>query len=166
MVVVVAVVLLLVVVVVVGGGEGGGGVVVGGGAAAAVVVVVVVVIVVEVVAATAHSIVANSYPPPGYPWLPRTQSGRILVGFFWVFCIVIVATYTENLIAFLVVDSVVLPFTNLAELAAQSEYQWGVVKSYACEQIFRVDILGGQGGWGGVGGGGGVYKTAHNLVHL
>ncbi len=56
----------------------------------------------------------------------------------------IVAIYTGNLIAFLVVDSVVLPFTNLAEMVAQSEYQWGVVKSYACEQIFRVDIGGGE----------------------
>ncbi len=50
----------------------------------------------------------------------------------------IAATYTGNLIAFLVVDSVALPFNTLAEMAAQSEYQWGVVKSYALEQIFRV----------------------------
>ncbi|XP_067682645.1 probable glutamate receptor [Haliotis asinina] len=58
---------------------------------------------------------------------PRSESGRILVGFWWLFCIVIAASYSGTLIAFLTVNRDILPFSSIADIASQNEYRWGVV---------------------------------------
>ena len=80
---------------------------------------------------------------PGSPWTPRSHSGRILVAFYWIFCIVMVATYTGNLTAFLAVETVTMPFNSLSEMIQQNDYTWGLVKTYAVEGMFRVTIANG-----------------------
>lgn len=45
-------------------------------------------------------------------YLPTAQSGRFVVGFWWMYCIVVVATYSGNLIAFLTVCSCLVLFNE------------------------------------------------------
>ena len=77
----------------------------------------------------------------GGPWLPDNQSSRVMIGSFWFFAIIITATYTGNLIAFLAVSNVKLPFETLAELAAQSKVSWGTAEGVALVMLFRVSSI-------------------------
>ena len=55
-------------------------------------------------------------------------SGKILVGGWFFFCLVIVATYTANLAAFLTANSFTTNINSLNELAKQSDILYGTVK--------------------------------------
>ncbi|XP_046351217.1 glutamate receptor ionotropic, kainate 2-like isoform X1 [Haliotis rufescens] len=57
--------------------------------------------------------------------LPKSQPGRILISFVWLFCIIVVAAYSGNLIAFLTVSKNYPPFKTLAEVTEQTDYTWG-----------------------------------------
>lgn len=59
--------------------------------------------------------------------VPNSPSGRILVSAFWLFSIVLVGTYSGNLIAFLTVPLDKPPFNSLDEMTAQTEYKWGTI---------------------------------------
>ncbi|XP_061178448.1 probable glutamate receptor [Saccostrea echinata] len=59
--------------------------------------------------------------------LPNSQSGRTMITFFWLFSIIMVATYSGNLIAFLTVTIDKPPFNSLEELVEQDEYKWGIL---------------------------------------
>ncbi|ELU06044.1 hypothetical protein CAPTEDRAFT_188571 [Capitella teleta] len=63
--------------------------------------------------------------------LPDAQSGRFFTGFYWMACIVIVATYGGNLIAFLTVSKDVLPFDFFEEMVNQDEYKYGILNGTA-----------------------------------
>ncbi|XP_069125666.1 glutamate receptor ionotropic, kainate 2-like [Argopecten irradians] len=52
---------------------------------------------------------------------PTAISGRCIVGFWWVFTILITSTYTANLAAFLTVTIAVKPINSLNELAAHEQ---------------------------------------------
>ncbi|KAK2151102.1 hypothetical protein LSH36_375g02036, partial [Paralvinella palmiformis] len=54
--------------------------------------------------------------------LPSAQSGRFVVGFWLMYCLVVVASYSGNLVAFFTVSNPALPFTNLKEVLA-SDYK-------------------------------------------
>ncbi|XP_046572367.1 glutamate receptor ionotropic, delta-1-like isoform X2 [Haliotis rubra] len=57
--------------------------------------------------------------------LPKSSPGRILISFVWLFCIIMVAAYSGNLIAFLTVSKNYPPFKTLAEVTEQTDYTWG-----------------------------------------
>ncbi|KAK7468196.1 hypothetical protein BaRGS_00036557 [Batillaria attramentaria] len=57
--------------------------------------------------------------------LPQSSSARMLISAWWLFSIVIGATYSGNLIAFLTVQIEDKPFETLAELLDQDTYSWG-----------------------------------------
>ncbi|XP_025104888.1 glutamate receptor U1-like [Pomacea canaliculata] len=57
--------------------------------------------------------------------LPESCSGRILQAAWILFSIVIGATYSGNLIAFLTVELEQMPFQTLGELLNQDVYKWG-----------------------------------------
>ncbi|CAG5132019.1 unnamed protein product, partial [Candidula unifasciata] len=52
---------------------------------------------------------------------PKSNSGRLVLGSWWVFTIVFVSTYTANMAAVLTVTIYDKPINSLAELASQSE---------------------------------------------
>ena len=60
--------------------------------------------------------------------MPRSNSGRTMVSVWFLFCLVIAATYSGNLIAFLTVTKEKIPFNSLAELATLDDtYTWGTI---------------------------------------
>ncbi|XP_078311780.1 uncharacterized protein LOC111133837 isoform X2 [Crassostrea virginica] len=59
--------------------------------------------------------------------LPNSQSGRTMITFFWLFSLIMVATYSGNLIAFLTVSIEKAPFNSLEELVDQEDYRWGIL---------------------------------------
>ncbi|XP_048244531.1 glutamate receptor ionotropic, kainate 2-like [Haliotis rufescens] len=59
--------------------------------------------------------------------LPFSASGRFLVASWWIFSIVMSATYSAKLIANLAVPRVDKPFSSTRELLENTDYKWGVV---------------------------------------
>ena len=73
----------------------------------------------------------------GNRWMPEAQSGRMMVGAFWFFSIVVVATYTGNLIAFLAVNKVRMPFDTLESMIKQTSVKYGPASGVALVMLFR-----------------------------
>ncbi|OWF41423.1 Glutamate receptor ionotropic, kainate 2 [Mizuhopecten yessoensis] len=59
--------------------------------------------------------------------LPRSQTGRTLLSSWWLFCIIMMATYSGNLIAFLTVNKDKPPFSTVAGMLQQDHYRWGTI---------------------------------------
>ena len=82
--------------------------------------------------------VALSFILPGNPTLPSCTSGRIIMS-SWLLCLlVITATYTGNLVAFLTVTKVPVPFDSLKELVEQKQYKYGILGGTNWVTQFRV----------------------------
>ncbi|CAD5116620.1 DgyrCDS5493 [Dimorphilus gyrociliatus] len=73
----------------------------------------------------------------GSDHMPKSSSGRFLIGCFWFFSLVIAATYTGNLIAFLAISTVDLPFNSLEELVQQDAMSYGPARAVALVMLFR-----------------------------
>ncbi|XP_046572371.1 glutamate receptor ionotropic, delta-1-like [Haliotis rubra] len=58
---------------------------------------------------------------------PVTTSGRVLVSFLSLFCIIVSAAYSGNLIAFLSISRETVPFRTSQEMAEQTAYRWGTI---------------------------------------
>ena len=76
--------------------------------------------------------------PVGGAFVPLTMPGRLAVGLWWAFCIVIVATYGGNLIAFLTVSKDEIPIPDRETLIEQTRYKWGTVASSVFIEMFKV----------------------------
>ena len=55
-----------------------------------------------------------------------------------VVCVIITATYSANLIAFLSVEKYHVPFNTFRELSNQNQYQFGTLGGASTEIIFKV----------------------------
>ncbi len=73
--------------------------------------------------------------------LPAAVSSRIMLSAWWVFCLVIVSTFSANLIAFLAIDIYKIPFKNLYEVLFQTEFQYGILGGTAWMSMFQVKSL-------------------------
>lgn len=69
---------------------------------------------------------------------PSSTSGRCILGFWWVFTIVLVAAYTDNLTAVLTVAIPPSPIGSLGQLLAQDAIQPIVLAGSSFETLFQV----------------------------
>ncbi|XP_067672970.1 glutamate receptor ionotropic, delta-1-like [Haliotis asinina] len=72
---------------------------------------------------TTFWLIYGSYMEQGGEPHPNSISGRCILGFWWLFTILMASTYTANLAAFLTVTIAEKPINSLTELAAQNEMQ-------------------------------------------
>lgn len=79
----------------------------------------------------------TSMTPQGGGEPPKAVSGRILVAAYWIFVVLMLATFTANLAAFLTVERMQTPVGSLEELAKQSKINYSVVKESSTFQFFN-----------------------------
>ena len=77
----------------------------------------------------------------GFPRRTPIQSLRFLIGFWWTFCVAIIATYTGNLIAFLAVEKEIVPFQTYRDLAENQEYKVGTLGGTYSVTFLRVRLI-------------------------
>ena len=74
----------------------------------------------------------------GGPWSPRSQAGRTVASYYLMICVVLVATYSANLIAALTVQKISLPFETLGGLAQDTQYTILLPASSVQATLFKV----------------------------
>ena len=68
------------------------------------------------------------------------ESHRLVVAFFWLYVIIIRATYSGNLVAFLSTEKTDFPFNTLDEMVKQDEYTFGTLGSTLFVEMLKVKI--------------------------
>ncbi|KAH8418908.1 hypothetical protein KR222_003807, partial [Zaprionus bogoriensis] len=78
----------------------------------------------------------TSFTPQGGGEAPKAVSGRLLVAAYWLFVVLMLATFTANLAAFLTVERMQTPVQSLEQLARQSRINYTVVKDSDTHHYF------------------------------
>ncbi|KAF7269745.1 hypothetical protein GWI33_017263 [Rhynchophorus ferrugineus] len=78
----------------------------------------------------------TSFTPQGGGEAPKALSGRTLVAAYWLFVVLMLATFTANLAAFLTVERMQAPVQSLEQLARQSRINYTVVKNSEIHEYF------------------------------
>lgn len=78
----------------------------------------------------------TSLTPQGGGEAPKALSGRVLVAAYWLFVVLMLATFTANLAAFLTVERMQTTVQSLEELARQSRINYTVVKDTSYMEYF------------------------------
>eukprot|EP00095_Tigriopus_kingsejongensis_P001374 snap_masked-scaffold1253_size52701-processed-gene-0.2 protein:Tk01374 transcript:snap_masked-scaffold1253_size52701-processed-gene-0.2-mRNA-1 annotation:"ionotropic receptor 8a" len=78
----------------------------------------------------------TSLTPQGGGEAPKALSGRVLVAAYWLFVVLMLATFTANLAAFLTVERMQSTVQNLEELARQSRINYTVVSNTTYMEYF------------------------------
>ncbi|XP_069104062.1 glutamate receptor ionotropic, delta-1-like isoform X1 [Argopecten irradians] len=73
--------------------------------------------------------------------LPHSQTGRTLLSCWWLFCLVMMASYSGNLIAYLTVSKDKLPFNTVNEMIHKDDYKWGLIGGSYWVTIFKHSVL-------------------------
>lgn len=79
----------------------------------------------------------TSLTPQGGGEAPMNLSGRIVAGAWWLFCFIIIASYTANLAAFLTVSRLDIPIESLDDLAKQYRIKYAPVEGTAEHAYFE-----------------------------
>ena len=69
---------------------------------------------------------------------PDTNATRTLVGTWWVFVVIMTASYTGGLTAFMTSPDNTLPVNNLQDLQTRTSAKWVTVKGTALESFIKV----------------------------
>ncbi|KAH8303954.1 hypothetical protein KR044_005605, partial [Drosophila immigrans] len=78
----------------------------------------------------------TSFTPQGGGEAPKAVSGRLLVAAYWLFVVLMLATFTANLAAFLTVERMQAPVQSLEQLARQSRINYTVVENSDTHHYF------------------------------
>ncbi|XP_017892674.1 ionotropic receptor 25a [Ceratina calcarata] len=78
----------------------------------------------------------TSFTPQGGGEAPKALSSRTLVAAYWLFVVLMLATFTANLAAFLTVERMQSPVQSLEQLARQSRINYTVQANYTVHQYF------------------------------
>nr|WJJ63357.1 ionotropic receptor 8a [Pachyrhinus yasumatsui] len=78
----------------------------------------------------------TSFTPQGGGEAPKALSGRTLVAAYWLFVVLMLATFTANLAAFLTVERMQAPVQSLEQLARQSRINYTVVQDSETHNYF------------------------------
>ena len=70
--------------------------------------------------------------------MPKFWAGRIIMFTWYLAVLILSATFSGNLVAFLTVVKEVIPFSTLEELADQNQYKFGVLGGTAWVTTFQV----------------------------
>lgn len=70
---------------------------------------------------------------------PNSIPGRLVLGVWWIFTIIIMSLYTANLAAFLTISMARVPIKNLEELASQTVYKPLVKDGTNLYMLFKVN---------------------------
>lgn len=72
-------------------------------------------------------------------YLPKSDSGRLIVGTWWMVVLVVVTTYCGNLVAFLTFPKMEQPIDTVWQLLAQEgTYSWGIKSNTLLEKYLKV----------------------------
>ncbi|KAF2898653.1 hypothetical protein ILUMI_07524 [Ignelater luminosus] len=78
----------------------------------------------------------TSFTPQGGGEPPKSLSSRVLVTSYWLFAVLMLATFTANLAAFLTVSRMQAPVQSLEQLAQQTRINYTVVNNSDIHEYF------------------------------
>lgn len=79
----------------------------------------------------------TSLTPQGGGEAPQNLSGRVVAGAWWLFCFIVIASYTANLAAFLTVSRLDIPIESLDDLAKQYRIKYAPIDGTAEQTYFE-----------------------------
>jgi len=75
-------------------------------------------------------------------YLPKADSGRLIVGTWWLVVLIFVTTYCGNLVAFLTFPKIDIPITTVNQLINNKHgISWGIKSGTFLEEYLKVNLI-------------------------
>lgn len=72
---------------------------------------------------------------------PQTPSVRALAGWWWLFCVIIIASYSSKLISSITVRITAPAVTSMLDMVESRRILWTYQANSAMEELFKVGVL-------------------------